>query len=128
MGDDALAADRRLASWFEQVGREIPGWLVEHLQNGFPESADITDAATPYGRTWILGNESMSAHQRLVIAEHRPLPAVVLRLACRPLERMLASRRSRARTAAGSILRQVRGLDRAPTYRGIVVVDRSAVG
>jgi SAM-dependent methyltransferase len=125
-GGEALAADRRLAEWFEAKSYELPGWLVEHLDNGLPEADEIVAAASPYGITTLLGNESVSAHYRLVTAEHRLLPAVPLRIACRPLEALMRSRRRRARRISERVLAAARGADRPPVYRTVVVIDRDA--
>ncbi len=123
-GGEALAADRRLAQWFEAKGHELPGWLVEHLDNGFPEPTEIVAAASPYGVTTLLGNESVSAHYRLITAEHSLLRAVPLRIACWPLEALMRSRRRRARRISERVLAATRGADRPPVYRSVVVVDR----
>jgi SAM-dependent methyltransferase len=122
-GDAALEADRRLAGYLRAGRRDIPPWLTEHLDNGFPERAQIEAAARPHGAVRLLDNENVSAHVRLVRAELRPLPAVVLRLLCRPLELMLVSRRGRTVTLARGILRAIRGGDRAPVYRTVATVD-----
>jgi ubiquinone/menaquinone biosynthesis C-methylase UbiE len=123
-GEAALRADRRLAAHFTRDGRPVPPWLQEHLQNGFPAVAELVAAATRFGEVRTLGNESISAHERLVAAEHRILPALALRLACRPLERLMTSRRPQARQLSTGVLRRVRGRDREPAYRVVVVVDR----
>jgi hypothetical protein len=125
-GDEALAADRALAERIGARGRTVPPWLTEHLDNGFPEAREILAAAAPYGRTELRLNESLGAHVRLVRAELHPLSGVVLRLLCRPLEAMLGSARSLPRRIAGGALRGIRGWDRDPAYRAVVVVDMHA--
>jgi SAM-dependent methyltransferase len=126
MGEAALQSDRRLADRFAGDDRPVPPWLQEHLENGFPVAADVVAAAARFGRVRKLGNENISSHERLVAAEHRVVPALALRLACRPLERLMTSRRPRARLLAAGVLHRVRGRDREPTYRAVVVVDRPA--
>ena len=125
-GQQALAGDRRLARWFAQRGRPVPAWLTEHLDHGFPEPTGLTAAARHFGEVRLLGNESIQSHERLVAAEHRLVPALLLRLACRPLEWMMTSRRARARRWATAVLDRVRGFDAQPTYRAIVIVGRPA--
>jgi hypothetical protein len=127
-GGPALACDRRLAQWFSAGGRTVPGWLTEHLDNGFPEADQLAATASGFGSVQVIGNESIAAHERIVRAEHRIMPALALRLLCRPLQRLMTSRRRRARAICAGLLRRVRGHDRSPTYRAIVVVDRSLAG
>ena len=122
-GDEALGADRALADGIRGRGRTVPPWLTEHIDNGFPEAREIIAAAAPYGRTELRLNESLAAHVRLVRAELHPLSGVGLRLLCPPLETMLASARRLPRRIAGQILRAIRGWDRDPAYRAVVVVD-----
>ena len=122
-GDEALAADHRLEQRLRAGGRDVPAWLTGHLENGFPRVEEIVAAMEPFGTVRVLGNESISAHERLVWAELSPLPAAVLRLLCKPLEGLLASGRGRARVAARTVLRALRGWDRAPVYRVVVSLD-----
>ncbi len=124
-GEAALEGDRRLAARFEAHGLECPGWLAEHLENGFPEADELAAAASDYGQVRVEGNENIHAHERLIYAEHQPLPAVALRLICRPLEWLLRSHRPQARRLAQRLLAIARGQDRAPAYRCVLVVDRS---
>jgi len=127
-GAEALDADRRLAQRLGARGRPIPPWLTEHLDNGFPQAAEIATAAAPFGSVQLLRNESIAAHERLLTAELSPVPAVALRLLCRALEAMLASTRRIPRRLAGSLLRAIRGHDRAPAYRAVVAVDIRQAG
>jgi SAM-dependent methyltransferase len=122
-GEEALAADRRLADRIRGGGRAVPPWLTEHLENGFPTATEIEAAAAPFGEVRVLANENIAAHERLVAAELTPLSAVVLRILGRPLEAMLASRRSRQRRLAGAALLAIRGSDHAPTYRAVIAID-----
>lgn len=124
-GADAQASDRRIAEWFASRGLALPGWLEEHLENDFPNTDEIAASASEYGEIRVHANESTAAHERLIIAEHMLVPALLLRIVCRPIEWMLRSRRPRLRGVARAILARVRGDDRAPAYRCIVVVDRS---
>lgn len=123
-GNAALEGDRRVADRFTAAGRTKPGWLTEHLENGFPTADQVTAAAQPFGGVTVLPNENVHAHERLVWAENQALPAVALRLACWPLERLMSNRRADRRALASRILRRVRGADHAPAYRTVVIIDR----
>ena len=125
-GVDALEADRRLAADLRARRRPVPEWLEEHLANGFPEPAALIAAAEPFGVVRLFGNENIGAHERLVAAEQSLVPAAALRLACRPLEYLMASRRTRARRLASRLLQRVRDRDRPPTYRAVIAVDTRA--
>jgi SAM-dependent methyltransferase len=125
-GEVALAGDRELASRLQAHGRAVPPWLREHLENGFPETEELAAAAGKFGAVRVVGNESVAAHVRLVAAELSPVAGVVLRLACRPLEHLLASRRRGGHRLAARILRRIRGDDQPPNYRAVVVVDIAA--
>ena len=122
-GRDALAADRRLAERLGTRARGVPAWLTEHLDNGFPDPEDMKRVAATFGSVRVLGNESITAHERLILAETSLISGGALRLACGPLEALIRSRRHRARRFGAWLLRAARGGDRAPTYRTIVVVD-----
>ncbi len=125
-GERALAGDRELATRLQARGRAVPPWLLEHLENGFPDAEELAAAAGRFGAVRVFGNESVAAHVRLVAAELSPVGAVVLRLACRPLEYLLASRRRGGRRLAARVLRRMRGCDQPPNYRAVVVVDIAA--
>lgn len=122
-GADALEADRQLADGFAARGRPVPGWLAEHIENGFPRAGEIASVGERFGTVRVLGNENIDAHAQLIRAEHRLVSAAALRVACRPLERMMTARRPRVRHAAAAVLALARGHDAPPTYRTIVVVD-----
>jgi Methyltransferase domain len=122
-GSDALEADRRLAQRLQARPRGVPPWLVEHVENGFPEPLDLAGTAGQFGLVRTLGNESISAHERLIVAETSLFSGAALRLACIPLEALVTSRRRRAHDLARHLLCRVGGGDRPPTYRTIVLVD-----
>ena len=120
----ALAADARLAELYRRRLGRLPGWLEEHLEHGFPETAEIEAALRPHGRVRLIGNESVAAHERIVRAEARRPSRAAARLVRAALEGSARARgRPRARRAARAALRLVRGGDRAPTYRTIAVLD-----
>lgn len=118
-GADALEADRRIAARLAAWDRPLPGWLREHLENGFPEAEAVLGAAATFGSARACPNENVEAHERLMLAELSPAPAALLRLACIPLARMLRS--VPLRRTALRIVKALGGSDRAPTYR--VVID-----
>lgn len=126
-GAEALAADQRLAEALRAKRRYVPPWLVEHLEHGFPEQAQLAATASQFGAVRLFGNESIVSHLWLIKAELSPITGVALRLAGRLMERLLASRRRRSRRLAAIILRQIRGRDQPPTYRTVVAVDTRAL-
>jgi SAM-dependent methyltransferase len=126
-GEDAIAADRRLAEDLRAKRRRVPPWLDEHLQHGFPDSLQVASAASRFGSVQVFENQSIASHARLIKAELSPMTGATLRLACRPLERLMASRRSGARSLATTILRRIGGRDQSPTYRAVVTVDKRAL-
>jgi hypothetical protein len=125
-GEEALAADRRLAEDLRAKRHYIPPWLEEHLENGFPDRSQLAATASRFGAVQLFGNENIAAHTWLIKAELSPISGAALRLAGRPIERLLASRRRRSRRLAATVLRQVRGCDRPPTYRSVVGIDTRA--
>ncbi len=123
-GETSLAADRRIAERLRARGRAVPGWLEEHDGFGLPDASVAAGAAAGYGEVTIAGNESIEAHERLVLAELDPLRALPLRLAAARLEAGLRSDRPRARALAAAVIRRLGGSDAFPTYRTVVAVRR----
>ena len=117
-GAAALAADRALAAELAVP----PGWLAEHLENGFPEVEEVVAELARHGAVRVIANEHTTSHTRLVRAELSPLLFVPTR-ALAWLAGLALRRGPRARGAAGRMLRIVRGRDRAPCYRTIYVLD-----
>jgi len=117
-GQPALEADRRLARALPRP----PGWLDEHLENGFPEREDLAAALEPHGSVRLLGNENVASHERLVRAELSPLPAAAGRLVALALASALR-RGGRGGRLADWLLARVRGGDREPAYRAVAVLD-----
>ena len=120
-GAPALEADRRLEQHYRGRGVEPPGWLAEHLSHGLPESEELAGAGRAGDRVELLGLESIHAHLLLARMESRFATAAALGALARLLAPALPA--SRARDPRGAILRALRGQDRAPTYRTMVVVD-----
>lgn len=125
-GDRALCADRRLATYYRSLRRSLPGWLDEHLANGFPETSEIVSELASFGGVRVIGNESIGSHFALSVVEATPLVWSVSWI----ISRVLAATVNPARpvtTPANWAVRALRGFDRAPTYRSIVVLDRAPV-
>ena len=120
-GELALAADCRLEKGYRRRGVDPPGWLAEHLSHGLPESEELAGAARPGDRVELLGLESIHAHLLLARMESRLATAVALGTLARVLAPALSTRRPR--DPRSTILRALRGRDREPTYRTMVVVD-----
>jgi hypothetical protein len=121
-GAAALAADRRLNERYRSRGLTTPGWLAEHLENGFPEPESLRDALAPFGTVGLIGNESIAAHERLMRLEAEPRLAVLTSALLRLLGP--AAGGGAAKRPAARALALLRGGDVAPTYRTIAVLDR----
>ena len=116
-GADALAADRRLANGLKRP----PGWLDEHIANGFPERGEVVAALGPGTR--VLPNENVAAHERIVRRELSIPWFVPTRAGARLAGAAIRRGGAPARIAAHG-LRALRGRDREPAYRTIFVLDR----
>lgn len=119
-GQLALECDRRLA----QKAPSPPPWLGEHLTNGFPTRKDLVVALSAHGHVGSLDSDNIVSHERLVLAELRPLSALALRVVAAALSAALQTK-GPLRHAAERILRGFRGWDRSPAYRSVIVLDRS---
>jgi hypothetical protein len=117
-GTDAYAADERLAASL----RRVPGWLTEHLDNGLPFPEDLAVPLRAHGAVRVAGNESASAHVTVTRRELSLAWFVPTRLAARVLAGGLRDGRPWARSA----LARVRGFDRPPVYRTVVVAEIAA--
>ncbi len=123
-GAAALAADRRLADRYRRAGRPLPGWLQEHLDNGFPEPHELVAALAPFGRVTLRRNENARFHERLMATERRPRAGVLawhLSRVLAPAGRDAGAASALARPLVGAL----RGFDRSPAYRAVAVLDRS---
>lgn len=123
-GSRALAADRALSRYYAVQPRATPPWLVEHLENGFPEGELLGESLAPYGSVRLVPNERVGAHLMVSLLEGTPYVArLALRLARRleaGIERPDGPSSMRARRG----LNAMRGGDREPVYRQIAVLDR----
>lgn len=121
-GEQALDADRRLARYYGAIRRTRPGWLDEHLANGFPEVAEIASSLEPFGTVTAIANERITFHLAVSFVEATPLVWAVSPLVSKVLTPVIRASGSAAAPARW-LSRAVRGFDREPTYRGIVVLD-----
>jgi SAM-dependent methyltransferase len=124
-GERALRADRVLARYYAVQPRATPPWLVEHLENGFPEVEVLRDALEPFGTVRMLPNERIGAHLAVSLLEGTPYVArLALRLAARLKAGIPGAKGAESPRSEQWILR-LRGGDREPAYRQIAVLDRN---
>jgi SAM-dependent methyltransferase len=114
-GAAALQADRELAASL----RSAPPWLHEHLTNGFPYPEDIIVPLRAVGVVREIPNESIDAHLRLTRREL----SVAWYLPTRLAARVVAAGLRDDKPWASAFLRRIRGGDRRPVYRSIVVAE-----
>ena len=111
-----MAADRELWERCERAGN-VPGWLAEHVENGFPESSELRSLLEPHGRVELIANENVGSHRRMMRVELTRLGAQASRGAT-PLLRPFLRDGARGRRVASSLTRRLlRGGDRPPAYR-----------
>lgn len=122
-GEGALRADRMLARYYAIQPRRTPPWLVEHLDNGFPEAVLLEESLSPFGEVRVLANERIGTHLVVSLIEGTPY---LVRLSVRVAAK-LESGVANGSTTSPRIdrwLRRLRGGDREPAYRRIAVLDR----
>jgi hypothetical protein len=112
-GAAALRADQRLAAYIRRLRRPLPGWLEEHLENGFPTPDELVRWMDPADT--VIANERIRAHAVICALEATPLLARAPLALASLLSPRLRSPRVRR------LVRALRGRDRGPTYRTIVV-------
>jgi SAM-dependent methyltransferase len=123
-GERALRADRILARYYSLQLRATPPWLVEHLQNGFPGVDLLVDSLAPFGSVRSLPNERVASHLAVSLFEGTPyVGRLGLRLA-RWLQTGMPRDGSPGAPSTRRWLSVLRGADREPAYRKIVVLDR----
>jgi SAM-dependent methyltransferase len=122
-GEAAAQADKNIREALVTRHASVPPWLDEHIENGFPERADLLAIAAQHGTVDVEGNESARAHERITRAELRVATAVPLRVCARVLASGLRSRSALVRRAATGIVHRMGGRDREPTYRSVLCVD-----
>jgi SAM-dependent methyltransferase len=121
-GARALRADEALANLYASRGREAPGWLTEHFENGFPEPNLLSETLTPFGTIEIVSNTNVQARVALARLEVSRIGAwsglLFRRLA--PAVRRSGWRRTRVRLLGKAL----RGFDLPPAYRTIAVLKK----
>jgi SAM-dependent methyltransferase len=123
-GPAALDADRRLRDFYRRRGTPPPAWLEEHIKNGFPDPAELAAALSPHGRLQLLPNESVKAHELIAKVEALRGGGPFSELLSKAVQPGVRGRHRLARRAFPRVLHLLRGLDRAPSYRTIAVLDR----
>lgn len=117
-GTAAEDGDRRLAGLL----RQAPPWLDEHLQIGLPDPEELAGPLRAHGALRTFGNETVDAHVALTRRELSIAWFLPTRLAARALA-------SGLRTGASwpePLLARIRGGDRRPCYRTVVVLEIAA--
>ena len=117
-GAAALAVDERLAARL----RFVPGWIQEHLEQGFPDANEVAAALEQHGRVALQRHEALAAHARIVRAEVNVVALVPLRATAAAISVALR-RGGRSADWAARTLARLRGRDTPPTYRTIFTVD-----
>jgi SAM-dependent methyltransferase len=123
-GRDALASDQGLAAGLRGRGMDLPTWLLEHEENGFPEADELRAALEPHGRVRLVGSENLHWHRWLFRFEFRRPGFHASRVASEALARRLCGG-GVGTTFARAGVRVVQGPRRGPHYRAVAVVDRS---
>lgn len=123
-GEAALEGDRRLAARYRRIRGSAPGWLTEHLENGFPTAGELAGGLGAHGDVTLLDNESVAAHEAVATLEALPLLWTVSAVASRALAGGSAGGRPLASSLRGRAATLLRGGDRAPSYRTIAVLRR----
>jgi len=124
-GQDAFAADRRLAARLRGRGMRPPGWLVEHEANGFPERDDLHAWLAESGQLRLIATENVRWHELLFRFEARRPGSRVSRMVAELVAAGMGARgivRRLSRMAAVA----AQGPDRSPGYRTIAVLDLDA--
>jgi SAM-dependent methyltransferase len=119
-GAAALEADRRLAERLRAWRRPVPGWLDEHLDNGFPEPSLLLEALSPHGRVRLLPNVAIGLHRAVALLEGAPgvWPVSV------GLGAVLRPTLARPGSAPHRLLSALGRADAGRAYRTIAVLDR----
>lgn len=123
-GEAALRADRALARYYGLQPRRMPPWLVEHLDNGFPEPDDLNRPLVPFGSVRLISNERIATHQAISFLEGTPYVARLTVRVAAWLRNGIPNSDAPASPRAARCLEVLRGGDREPAYRQIAVLDR----
>lgn len=124
-GRAAEAADKRLSEHLLKHGKSLPGWLVEHLDHGLPDSVELCGAARPGDPFYIIQNVSAASHERVLRWEATPIVGR-LTLIVAKMVRISLRTRGVSRRIATQLLALLGGGNRPPVYREIAVVTTNA--
>lgn len=116
-GPAAEEVDRRLVAWYRLLRRPLPGWLVEHQAFATPSVEELTEPLQGRGRLVTCRNASAGSQLAVLALEALPLMGRVSVFLSALLERRLRDDR-----ASRTIMRFLRGRDRAPAYRVIATL------
>ncbi len=120
-GVAALRSDERLARFYRRISRPVPLWLEEHLRNGFPEVATLTEHLGEDGELVLVANEALTAHALVSRVEALP---VLWRLTTALSSVLVACLENpRRRAAARRLVALLRADDRLPAYRTIAILS-----
>lgn len=122
-GPAAHAADRELSEHYARSGQPEPGWLREHVEQPFPDPAELMAALEPYGEVRATGNESVRTH-RLLMRIESGRRGGILAAHLSGLLGAAGREHGRGQQPARAVVGALRGFDRPPVYRTIVVLDR----
>jgi SAM-dependent methyltransferase len=121
-GEKALEADRRLMEHYLLRRMDPPGWLSEHLRNGFPGEKFFREILSGRGVDFeISDNETLEFHYWLSLAETTPIAAVFLSF----FDRLFAMLVRRERGLAVE-MKMLSFLNASEGYRKIAIVKTSA--
>jgi hypothetical protein len=121
-GPAAELSDQRLSAFYTQRGFPLPGWLVEHLDHGLPETDELLAAVRPGDKVIIAPNASVTSHERVLRWEATPLRGRIA-LAGGGTLRAMIRRPGTSRRLAMRLLEWIGGRNREPSYRQIAVIE-----
>ena len=120
-GVAALRSDERLGRFYRRIGRSVPLWLEEHLRNGFPEVATLTEHLGEDGELVLVANEALIAHALVSRVEALP---VLWRLTAALSSALVAGLENpRWGAAARRMVALLRVDGRLPAYRTIAILS-----
>jgi SAM-dependent methyltransferase len=122
-GSRALDSDTRLARWYVRLGRQLPPWLSEHLENGFPDTVELRTGLAPFGTVRVIPSEAIWAHEAVARVEAVPVAGLLSPLLSKALVGGVRPEGTLG-VAAELVLRGLAGGDRSPSYRAIAILDR----
>jgi hypothetical protein len=120
-GEKALEADRRLMEHYLRHRRNPPGWLSEHLCNGFPGENFFHEVLSGRGVDFkIFDSETPKFHYWLCVAEVTPIAVELLSF----LDRLFAILAKSVR-GLDAMIKPLSFLNTPESYRKIAIVKLS---